>query len=330
MKFWKFKFLLPSLIAVLVISAVILPFKAKAAESDISVNISPENPAPGENTSITLGSYLYDLNSVLISWSVDGKNSLSGIGQKTFSVNAPSAGGETTIIATVATEDGNLKKTITIRPTALVLLWQADDSYVPPFYEGKALPTPESEIKVVAMPEIKNGSSEVNPQNLLYTWQQDYNNQPDASGYGKNYFIYTGDYLDSTNNISVTASTLDQKYSADANLNITTIQPKILFYNQDPNLGTLFENTLSDGNKITGAEVIQAAPYFISPKDIRIPLLTWNWSINDNAITVPIYAENLLPIQTQAGVSGTSKIDLTINNSYKIFETASKEINVSF
>jgi len=33
----------------------------------------------------------------------------------------------------------------------MVLLWQADDSYVPPFYEGKALPSPNSEIKVVAM-----------------------------------------------------------------------------------------------------------------------------------------------------------------------------------
>jgi hypothetical protein len=32
----------------------------------------------------------------------------------------------------------------------------------------------------------------------------------------------------------------------------------------------------------------------------------------------------------QAGVSGTSKINLEINNNYKIFETASKEINVSF
>jgi hypothetical protein len=326
----KFKFLLPYLIAIFAISEVLFPFKAKAAESDISVSMSPENPAPGESTSISLSSYLYDLNSVLISWSVDGKNNVSGIGQKTFFVNAPSAGGETTVIATVATSDGNLEKTITIRPVSLVLLWQADDSYTPPFYEGKALPSPQSEIKVVAMPEIKNGSSEVNPQSMLYDWQEDYNNQPDSSGYGKNYFIYESDYLDSTDNISVTASTLDQKYSADANLNITTTQPKILFYNQDPNLGTLWENALVDGNKIAGAEVIEAAPYFISPKDIRIPLLSWNWSINDNPVTVPIYAENLLPIQTQAGVSGTSKIDLTINNTAEIFETVSKEINVNF
>jgi hypothetical protein len=330
MKFWKFKFLLPYLIAVLVISGVLLPSTAKAAESDIFVNISPENPAPGENTNITLSSYLYDLNSVLISWKVDGKNSLSEIGQKTFSVNAPSAGKETTVLADIDLPDGVIEKKIIIRPTALVLLWQADDSYVPPFYKGKALPTPESEIKVVAMPEIKNGGSEVDPQSLLYTWQEDYNNQPDSSGYGKNYFIYSGDYLDSTNTISVTASTLDQKYSADANLNITTTQPKILFYSQDPDLGTLWENALKDGHKIQGSETIEAAPYFISPKDIRIPLLTWNWSINDNSVNVPNYAENLLPIQTQAGVSGTSKIDLTINNSYKIFESASQEINVSF
>ena len=326
----RFKFLISYLIAVFIIFGATSPSSARAAAGDISADMVPADPAPGENVTITLSSYLYNLDSVLISWSVNSKNSSSGVGDKSFSVTAPSAGAETDVTAIVATSDGNFEKTITIRPAIMVLLWQADDSYTPPFYEGKALPTPQSEIKVVALPQIQSSAGMVDPNSMLYTWQKDYDNQQDASGYGKNSFIYNSDYLDSLNNISVTASTLDQKYSADANVNIAAYQPEIVFYKDDANLGTLWENALSDGQKIEGSETIEAAPYFISPKDIRIPFLTWNWTINGNPVNAPSFTPNLMPVQTQPGVSGASAISLTINNTDEIFETATKGISVSF
>ena len=212
----------------------------------------------------------------------------------------------------------------------MVLLWQANDSYVPPFYRGKALPTSDSEVKVVAMPEIKTSSGIVSPKDMTYTWKKDYTNNQDGSGYGKNFFLYTNDYLDNSNNIDVIASTIDQKYSSEASIDIGIAQPKILFYKNDINLGTLWEQALSNGHKILGDEVMEAAPYFISPKDIRIPTLTWNWFINDSMVNILGFRKNLIPLKVQTGVSGTSKIKLEINNTDKIFETASKEINVVF
>ena len=303
-----------------------------SSPDDISVNIIPQNPAPNDNTTINLSSYAANLDTVLISWSVNGKSISSGIGKKSLEVIAPAAGDETDITATISLPDGDIDKKIVIRPTVMVLLWQADDSYVPPFYRGKAMPTPQSEVKVVAMPEIRTSASSgiVDPTNMTYAWKQDYNNVQGSSGYGKNYFIYTNDYLDNSNNIDVTASTVDQNYSSEASIDIGTYQPKIEFYKNDPSLGTLFEQALSDGHQIQGAEVLQAAPYFISPKEIQNPLLAWSWSINDIPISVLGLRKNLIPLQARAGVSGTSKIDLQINNNYKIFETASREINVQF
>jgi hypothetical protein len=327
----KFKFLTLYLITAFIISGVILPSGAGAASSDsILVSVVPESPAPNENTNITLNSYADNLDGVLITWSVNGKKSSSGIGQKSFSVNAPAAGSTTTVVATIALPDGTVNTKIIISPSEMVLLWQATDSYVPPFYKGKALPTPDSEVKVVALPEIKTGSKMVDPKNMVYSWKQDYNNSPENSGYGKNSFVYTNDYLENSNNIEVTASTTDQKYSSEASMDIRTAQPKILFYKNDTNLGTIWEQALLDGHKIIGDEVIEAAPYFISPKDIRIPTLTWDWSINDSLVNILGFRKNLMPVQAQAGVSGTSKIKLEINNSDKIFITTSKEINVTF
>ncbi len=326
----RFKFL-PFLITVIIIFGTFLPFKVKAVPSiGISVNIAPENPAPGEGVDITLKSYNYDLDSVLISWSVNGKNVSSEIGKKSFSLNAPNAGEETSVVATVSLPDGATDTRITIRPNVMVLLYQAMDSYVPPFYKGKALPSPDSTVKVVAIPEIKSGSNLVDPKNMTYSWQRDSSNNPDGSGYGKNSFTYVNDYLEDSNNIGVTASTIDQKYSSTASMDIGTVKPKIIFYKNDTNLGTLWEQALDDGHKIVNSEILVAAPYFISPGDIRISFLTWDWFINDETVNPPIYMKNTMPLQVQTGTSGTSNIRLEINNTEKIFESATKEINIEF
>ncbi|MGH7249697.1 MAG: hypothetical protein ACREGC_01870, partial [Minisyncoccia bacterium] len=185
MKIGKLKSLFIYLVVLFFVSVVILPPGARAtSQSSLLVNVAPQNPAPGENTTITLSSYASNLDSVLISWSVDGKNVASGIGKKTFSLNAPSLGGESDVVATVSLPDGALQTKVIIKPAVMVLLWQATDSYVPPFYKGKAFPTPESQVKVVAIPQIKSGGKIVDPNNLTYVWQKDYTNNPNGSGYG--------------------------------------------------------------------------------------------------------------------------------------------------
>lgn len=328
MKHWKLIF--SFFITMIIISGTFLPLETRATSINILVNVAPENPAPGENVDITLKSYVSNLDIVLISWSVNGKNVSSGIGKKSFSLNAPSAGGETNVIVTVSLPDGAVDTKIVIRPSVMVLLYQAMDSYTPPFYKGKALPSPDSLVKVVALPEVKSGSNLVNPKKMTYSWRQDYTNNQNGSGYGKNTFTYINDYLENSNNVAVNASTTDQKYSSTSNIDIGIKEPKIVFYKNDAKLGTIWEQALADGHKIIGDEVLEAAPYFISPSNIKTPTLTWDWFINDNMINTPIYRKNTLPLQAQTGTSGTSKIRLEINNIDKIFENAVKEINVNF
>lgn len=213
----------------------------------------------------------------------------------------------------------------------MVLLWQANDSYVPPFYEGKALPSPDSEIRIVAMPEIKTSSGVMtNPRNMTYSWKKDYTNDAGASGYGKNSFLFIGDYLENSSTIEVVASTIDQQYQSSANITVGTVEPKILFYKNDDTVGTMWEKALENPHRVTGSEVVVASPYFISPKDIRIPTLNWSWFINDRMVNTGYLNKNTMPIRAEPGTSGTSKLKLQIENQYKIFGTIDKEINIEF
>ena len=298
--------------------------------SAIGVDVAPANPTPYSNVTITLSSFTANLDSVNITWLVDGGVALSGVGVKSFSITAKGANTETRIEARIFLPDGEIDKKIIIKPAVMVLLWQATDSYVPPFYKGKALPTAESEIKVVAMPEITAGGTMVNPKNMTYAWKKDYNNMQTDSGYGKNFFTYINDYLENANVVSVVASTTDGKYKSESNVNVGVNTPLISFYKKDLNLGTIWEQSLSDGHLIQGEEMIIAEPYFISPKEWRRPDLLFYWSINDRSVNVPSYRKNIMPLKAEVGTSGTSKLKLEIENTDKIFQTAKKEININF
>src|SRR3989344_8042891 len=176
----RFKFLI--LILVLGTASTV----SAISPSAINVSIAPQNPAPNENVTITLSSFAANLDIVTISWIVNGKTALSGIGIKSFSTTVGGVGTEVRVAAKIMLPDGQIDKNIILRPSVLALLWQANDSYVPPFYKGKALPSSGTEIKVVAMPEIRVGATTANPKTLSYDWKKNYSNSPADSGYGKN------------------------------------------------------------------------------------------------------------------------------------------------
>lgn len=323
----KLKFLL----IYLVLGGLVFALPVQAiSPSAISVNVVPPNPTPGENVNIALSSFAANLDSVNIAWLVNGKNVLSGIGKKSFSVTAGVSGSNTQIVAKIYLPDGQIDKNITIRPSVMVLLWQAPDSYVPPFYKGKALFTAEGDVKIVAMPEIRNGGVMVNPKNMTYAWKKNYSNMAGESGYGKSSFTFSTDYLDSSNNVSVVASTIDQNYSSESNINVTTTSPKISFYKKDAELGTIWERALPTTYKIQGDEIIQAIPYFISPKDFRRPDVVFSWFINDLMVNMPSFQKNLIPLRVEAGTTGTSKLKVEIENTASLSGTASREISIEF
>ena len=320
-------------ITLLVVSIIFIPSSGIIAQtpSDISVSVIPPNPAPFEDVTINLSSYAFNLDSVLITWSLNGKNVSSGIGKKSLFTTVASAGSTTLVLVKIALPSGAIEKTINLRPGVMVMLWQANDSYVPPFYRGKALPTPESEVKVVVIPEIKNsGGGGGDPKKITYSWEKNYTNNKEESGYGQKFFIFMNDYLEDSNTISVTASTVDGQTSTDGNLTIGTTEPEILFYKSDEELGTMWEEALSDPYRIGEEEIIVAIPYFISPKNILNPRLTLNWSINNSPVNILGFRKNIIPVKATPGVSGISKLRLDIGSKDKIFQNVSKEINIEF
>jgi hypothetical protein len=134
--------------------AVNMPY---ALSSELNVEIIPTYPRPNEMVFVNLALYTDDLNSADISWYQDGKNVLSGKGEVKYSFKAGSVGTETKIEIRIKLLSGaSFSKTFTLNPASVDLVWEAN-SYVPPFYKGKALHPRQGSLKLVAMPEfVKN------------------------------------------------------------------------------------------------------------------------------------------------------------------------------
>lgn len=304
-------------------------FAAKESTS-IIMHMIPANPAPNEEVDLTVKSYAEDLDGVLITWYVNGKIISSGVGQKSFKTITPPIGSESTVVANFAFPNVENQVTLVIKPTVMVLLWEAIDSYVPPFYKGKALASPDSFVKVVAMPEIDINGTMVDPKKMVYYWEKNFGNEENSSGYGKNSMTFKNDFLENSDNIGVVVNTTDQKYSSSGRIDIGMTNPTLSFYKKDTNLGILWEKVLEENHKIINDETIVAEPYYISPKDIRKPNLVFSWFIDDFIINRRSYKKNYLPLKVEEGSLGTSQIKLEIESTDKIFQSVEKSINVEF
>ncbi|MFA5095532.1 MAG: hypothetical protein WC447_02655 [Candidatus Paceibacterota bacterium] len=304
---------------------------AQVQDTDIVLNVSPQYPSPNQNTDATLNSYAINLDKANISWSVNGQEASAGIGKKSFSFKVGSAGSSTILSVIINTIDGEtISKTLTLTPSGVDILWEAPDSYTPPFYRGKALVPSQGTFKVVAIPNLVNQYGKVNINNLSYIWTKDGSAQSNSSGWGKNYFIFQNSYLDKGNVVEVKVSDITGSTNASGKITLSTANPKILFYRNDPLLGVQWETALSDGFKINSdGEIFIVEPYFFSPKNINSSDLVFDWSLNGEKIQTPD-PKNILSIKPEAGQSGSALIKVAINNVNTLFQSMTKQISVSF
>jgi hypothetical protein len=312
------------LFSILLCAFFALGVQAQVQNSDIVLNLAPSVPRANENVRASVSSYTTDLNKSYISWLLNGETILEGVGKKTFSFNVGEVGSQTTIEVKIMTSDGSsLDKKAVLVPSDIDLLWEAYNSYVPPFYKGKALAVGEGVIKVVAL------SSSNSEGGVTYNWKQDGKNKLNSSGYGKNFYLFKNSYLDDSNTVEAIISGLFGNSSGSGKITIVPGSPKIVFYKKDSLFGVQWEKALSDGfilNK--NGETLVAEPYFFYPKDLNSSDLSFTWSLNGTQIPTPSQ-KNIMSLKSD-GKSGSAQIKLSITNLKTLFQAMEKQLNVNF
>ena len=245
--------------------------------------VKPEYPKAYEQVTISIEDYSIDLNTQTMSWAVNGAQKQSGIGLKTYTFSVGALGTSYKVSVSAGSKSYN----VTVRPTEVDVIWEAADSYVPPFYEGKALFPNQGMIIVSAIPHIfTSEGTRLDPKNLVYKWKKAGGAVPDQSGYGKDSIVITGAFLGKPTTYSVEISSMDGAYKAFGTAYVEETRPVVTLYENDPLYGVEYERAFNDKTiALEGDEMeLTAVPYFFSTNASFNPL-SFIWSMNNGKIT---------------------------------------------
>ncbi len=296
------------------------------------VNISsfPDFPAEGTNVSISIESYLIDLDSASIVWMVNEKTKAHGVGMKEFQVPAPKIGSILNVKAIIKASNGReVIKTTAIKSGTVEIIWESK-GYYPPFFKGKNLFSYQNTIHLVAFPHLASTvSNEINPKNIIYKWKLGGKYIENGSGQGRQSIDIQGDLLPKNLEISVEAYSQDQKEFAMGSIEISPTEPSIVFYEMNPLYGIMYNKAIYDSFSLYKTEVsLIASPYgFNSNK--KGDNLEYTWSIND--VEQPDLSKNQsITLKRDVKITGVSNINLVITNAQEIMQRAISSLSVDY
>lgn len=316
------------LLSIFLCSALLLPLAAYAQfelifGTDLSIELSPEHPAPGERVHVKAQSSLIDLSTTALTWSAGGKTIASGVGVTDTEVLAGVLGSETRV--RVSASENGLQFAAAdafIRPVEIDLLWQAD-SYVPPFYSGRAMPSAGTSLRMEAMPRFVRNGALLSAANLIYTWKRNGYVIAGASGRGKSRVTIESPALFGSDTISVEAKTSDERLIGVASARIDSQEPTLSLYQDHPVFGIAYHHALGRNDQIPETEAtFSVIPYFADANDPDDARLRYEWSVNGVSLESDEDRPSTITINA-SGSTGEAQIELALTHVANLFLNSS-------
>lgn len=301
-------------------------------QTEIDVQLLPENPKPNSTVSVVVNSYATNIDTAKITWKINGKIIKTGTGEKTFSFTVGGINTVTALDIIIETSSGEtIEKNYNIKPTSVDLVWESE-GFVPPFYKGKSLFSYQNKVTITAIPHITNANGqEISASNMVYKWTKDGSAITGASGFGKNSYSFVPSIISRPFTIEVNVSTTDSDGAGYASLYMAPSDPFILFYRKDPLYGIEFQRALFGNMGLGDLKEITVVglPIFFGTTNSNSSDLTYKWAVNGStinsgpALSTQVFRQN-------GDVSGTSNISLSVENSNKILQYASNNFYLTF
>lgn len=303
------------------------PLFASAKLDLITVRTNPETPAPNQDVQVQVESYAVNLNSAKIIWYIDGIALKEGVAEKVFHTRTKDFGVPITIDIVILTADGaRYDKQIILKPEEVDMLWEAN-TYVPPFYKGKALPTYKSTVKVTAIPRFNSLSS--NPAEYYYRWTM---NRTTGLGeaLAKNSAVLQVGWADSRLPVNVEVTKPGTDFKAGAVQYVPVTEARAKFYELAPLLGIQFNKALGGVVEAGGTDFrVRAVPYYFSNEDYETGALHYTWKTG--AGTLPATDNpNMLLLEKKGTSAESTSIILEVQNPKRILQMANTRAVINF
>lgn len=299
--------------------------------SSVYISLEPNNPRTGDSVVLTVGSELLNLDSSRITWYIDNiarKETTS----KSITIKAKNNGEKTTIKVVVETSDGVIQEASREFSPSGVDLVIEPMSYTLPFYKGKPFFISQGIVKIVALPDVVINGAKVSSKNLTFRWLSDDSVLGANSGIGKDSLTLSGTIPIRDIRIRVEVKDGSGNILAQNSKTIMVSDPEILFYENSPLYGMLYNKAITGSYYLGTREELKivAKPFsfdFLSETSAEANYL---WYVNGNYVTPSGKVNEILLRQTTTNLKGTASISLDVNNAKKIFQSTKNSFNVGF
>lgn len=308
-----------SLLIICILISIAFGSVANAQVTTVSLSVTPENAEVGDIITVAASSYNQDLTRSIFTWEANGKVIKQGAGFTSISFRKTATIPVVLISVSIKLTDGEtIQQSVEISNQSVDLLWEAVDAYTPPFYKGKALPVTEGSIRFSPILARGNVFGNSGAKNNIYTWSRGNEVVGSASGTGKNSFPIIMDYMVDKEQIGIRVENIVNNSITTTDLDLMASDPQIMVYKENVNGFINWNNAVTDGYTPTQTTALVAAPYFITPKNLKDVVFSWK---SDNGADYTGKKIIVTPDETGANV-----FEISTENTTTFFQTIAKKL----
>ncbi len=318
-----------TLVTRLILSFALLLVPTHAfAVLDVGVTMSPTNPAPYQETTITLTSTSFDVNGAMITWKSGGTTLLSGLGAKKVTVTTGASGQEIPISYSATTVNGDsVSGSFIVSSQSVELLYESRESFIPPFYQGRSLPSEGAIVRVTALPSLSEGGVRIQSSSLAYSWYLNGEFLENASGVGRSVATIALDYLSDSNEVRVVVRS-PRGSVAEKRTSISPHAVMPLFYSYDEVLGTNLTKTFWRRLETSKDITLSLVPFYFSSKNEFENTASYTWYLDGLPVT-PM-EKTLLSLRPKENSAGIRTLSAVVESTKRKLQKATNEIEVIF
>ena len=294
----------------------------------ITIVATPSSPSPGQSITVEAQTPTIEPYGANFVWTIDGASrpDISGFGKNTFTYTAAEVGSAKRVSVRVQpTGNTPFSGSQTIYTTDLVLTWTAK-TYTPKWYKGKALPVPNSTLRVAAIPTFIIGGSMIPPNRLIYTWNVNGNRM--LKGTGKQVFeLQAPEQSWDTPTVILEIKDMEQRVHKEVPIGIVSQRTHAVIYQTLPLGGVEFRRGTSAFPSIAPSIVdLQVEPFFFNTQSKYD--LSYQWSVQSTIATSSPQNPFILTLDMQQSPPSDVPISVIIHDKDNAVPPASSFLSI--
>lgn len=227
--------------------------------TDFALTPVPSLPKPSEEVTISIQDAGLNAIGAKVVWYINNKQQTQFANERVIKVTAGALGSKTTVAADLVRSDGSHVHAETVLlPTVVDLILEAQ-TYVPSFYEGRALPGRTSNLHAIA---VVNDGGTLPDSAYTYRWTLGDDVVFGGPVLGKNSISFPMPLY--SNDLTVEVINPSGKLVARNTMKLQDVPAELYFYEWSPLRG-LYRKAVSDPFALIGDETtIYGEPYFVN------------------------------------------------------------------